>query len=92
MNYFAGVDIGSTTSKCVIIDENAEMLTFRRIATEFDRDVSGNKVFDEALADDIIAISRDFAIDARVVGRCEAAAPGEGNHLVITGEHGRFEY
>ena len=47
---------------------------------------------DEALADDIIAISRDFAIDARVVGRCEAAAPGEGNHLVITGEHGRFEY
>ena len=51
MNYFAGVDIGSTTSKCVIIDENAEMLTFRRIATEFDRDVSGNKVFAEALAD-----------------------------------------
>ena len=50
MNYFAGVDIGSTTSKCVIIDENAEMLTFRRIATEFDRDVSGNKVFAEALA------------------------------------------
>ena len=47
---------------------------------------------DKALADDIIAISRNFNIDARVVGHCQAAAPGEGNRLTITSEFGQFEY
>ncbi len=49
MNLFAGVDIGSTTSKCVLIDENGEMKVFYRDFTEFDRDLSGEKVLEGAL-------------------------------------------
>lgn len=49
MKLFAGVDIGSTTSKCVIIDENKEIQTFQLVFTEFDRNVSGNKVLNAAL-------------------------------------------
>ena len=47
---------------------------------------------DEELADDIIAISRSFDIDARIVGRCYDHDPGEGNRLTIISEFGRFEY
>ena len=47
---FAGVDIGSTTSKCVLLDEQGEERAFARIMTEFNRDVSGEKVLKEALA------------------------------------------
>ena len=43
MELFAGVDIGSTTSKCVLLDERGEMLTFQVVMTEFDRNVSGSK-------------------------------------------------
>jgi predicted CoA-substrate-specific enzyme activase len=46
---FAGVDIGSTTSKCVLIDENKNELAFSKIFTTYDRDESGNKVLDMAL-------------------------------------------
>ena len=49
MNLFAGIDIGSTTSKCVLIDENKEMKTFYRDYTQFDRDESGEIVFKGAL-------------------------------------------
>ncbi len=49
MNLFAGVDIGSTTSKCVLIDENKDMKVFYCDYTEFDRDVSGDKVLNGAL-------------------------------------------
>lgn len=49
MKLFAGVDIGSTTSKCVIIDENNKILTFQLLYTEFDRNVSGEKVLKVAL-------------------------------------------
>ena len=47
--YYAGVDIGSTTSKCVIIDDNEEMLTYQIIETSFDRDKSGQDVYEKAL-------------------------------------------
>lgn len=46
---FAGVDIGSTTSKCVLLDEQGKMVTFQVVPTEFDRNVSGDKVFSAAL-------------------------------------------
>lgn len=46
---FAGVDIGSTTTKCVVIDENEQILSFVRIMTEFNRNESGEKVLKEAL-------------------------------------------
>lgn len=49
MKYFAGVDIGSTTSKCVLIDEHGEIKKFVVEYTEFDRDQSGEKVFQRAL-------------------------------------------
>ena len=44
MKLFAGVDIGSTTSKCIIIDESGSVLTFQVLYTEFDRNLSGEKV------------------------------------------------
>ena len=44
MKLFAGVDIGSTTAKCVITDENDNMLVFEHIPTEYDRNVSGEKI------------------------------------------------
>ena len=49
MNLFAGVDIGSTTAKCVITDENDNMLVFEHIPTEYDRNVSGEKILKIAL-------------------------------------------
>ena len=41
------------------------------------------------LAEDIIAISKEFNIDARVIGRCEAY---EGKKLTIRSEYGEFIY
>lgn len=46
---FAGVDIGSTTSKCVLIDENENEQVFRLTYTEHDRNASGDKVMAMAL-------------------------------------------
>lgn len=47
--YYAGVDIGSTTSKCVIINDEGEMLSFQLVDTLFDRDKSGQIVYEKAL-------------------------------------------
>ena len=47
---------------------------------------------DEEIADDIIAISKSFNIDAQIVGRCYDHDPGEGNKLTIRGEFGEFIY
>lgn len=49
MNLFAGVDIGSTTSKCILIDENKDVKVFYKDYTEFDRNESGEKVLRGAL-------------------------------------------
>lgn len=54
---FAGVDIGSTTSKCVILDEKKEQKVFYRDFTLADRNASGDKVLDAAL--EHIGASRD---------------------------------
>jgi phosphoribosylformylglycinamidine cyclo-ligase len=43
----------------------------------------------EAIAADIIAISKSFGVDAQIVGRVEAS---ENTHLTITSEYGVFEY
>ena len=51
MKLFAGVDIGSTTAKCVLIDEEERELIFRYIHTEFDRNVSGEKILRLALGE-----------------------------------------
>ena len=42
-----------------------------------------------AIAQDIIAISKSFAVDAKIVGRVEVA---EQKRLTITSEYGVFEY
>ena len=47
--YYAGIDIGSTTSKCVIIDDDENMLAFQLIHTSFDREKSGQDVYYMAL-------------------------------------------
>ncbi len=47
--YYAGIDIGSTTSKCVIIDDNENMLSYQLIHTSFDREKSGKDVYHMAL-------------------------------------------
>ncbi len=46
---FAGIDIGSTTTKAAIIDRNFQILGFDIIHTSFDRDKSGNEVFERVL-------------------------------------------
>jgi len=46
---FAGVDIGSTTSKCILIDENKKMLAFHINFTGFNRNESGETVLKDAL-------------------------------------------
>lgn len=46
---FAGIDIGSTTTKAVLVDENENELTYQTIMTEFNRDASGEKVLKNAL-------------------------------------------
>ena len=43
----------------------------------------------EAIADDIIAISKSFHVDAQIVGRVEAS---DSKKLTITSEYGVFEY
>jgi (R)-2-hydroxyacyl-CoA dehydratese activating ATPase len=46
----AGVDIGSTTSKAVLIDGDGALLAFSIIDTKHDRDLSGEEVLALALA------------------------------------------
>lgn len=59
---FAGVDIGSTTTKCILLDENGEKKAFAHIMTGFNRNESGEKVLKEALdeagatTDDVVYI------------------------------------
>ena len=43
----------------------------------------------EAVAQDIIAISKSFNVDAQIVGRVEASAAKK---LTISSEYGTFEY
>ncbi|MDD4896316.1 MAG: acyl-CoA dehydratase activase, partial [Atribacterota bacterium] len=47
--YYAGIDIGSTTSKCVIIEDNENILSFKLIHTSFDHKKSGCDVYQIAL-------------------------------------------
>lgn len=44
---------------------------------------------DESIAKDIIAISKSFGIDAKIIGRVEAAAK---KHVTIKSENGEFSY
>ena len=46
---FAGIDIGSVTTKAVIIDEKGNIVTFQKIPTGFDRNKSGSDVMKLAL-------------------------------------------
>jgi phosphoribosylformylglycinamidine cyclo-ligase len=43
----------------------------------------------EEVANDIIAISKSFNVDAQIVGRVEAA---DSKKLTISSEYGTFEY
>lgn len=48
-SYYAGVDIGSTTSKAVILDGLMNMLSRAILFTSFDRDQSGREVLKKSL-------------------------------------------
>ncbi len=69
---FAGVDIGSTTTKCALIDESGELQSFHLSYTGADRSKSGNEVLDAALE----KIGADRSSVARVV------ATGYGRHIM----------
>ena len=45
---------------------------------------------EESVAESVMAVSRSFSVDARVVGRTEAAQGG--NRLVLRGEGGEYAY
>lgn len=47
--YFSGIDIGSTTSKCVLIDKDKKIIDFSIMYTSFNRDESGRLVLDNSL-------------------------------------------
>jgi predicted CoA-substrate-specific enzyme activase len=49
--YFAGLDIGASYTKCVVIDERAEIHRSAVTPTGFDFEESAKKVFDEASMD-----------------------------------------
>lgn len=95
MELFAGVDIGSTTSKCVLIDENKDMKVFFRDFTEFDRDLSGEKVLNGALGEIGESIENVRYIVSTGYGRKafrranmdipEIIAHGSGTHHVMPG-------
>ena len=44
---------------------------------------------DEAIANDLIAISKSFQVDAQIVGRVEASSQKQ---VTIKSEHGTFIY
>lgn len=48
--YFAGIDIGASYTKCVVIDETEEIRGFAVTQTGFDFETNARKVFDEASA------------------------------------------
>lgn len=48
---FAGVDIGSTTSKAAVIDSNGELIGTAIVDTSWDRNASGQAALNQALAE-----------------------------------------
>jgi predicted CoA-substrate-specific enzyme activase len=46
---FVGLDIGSVTSKALVLDDTDEVLSFSLIPTSYDREQCGRAVFDRAL-------------------------------------------
>ena len=46
---FLGIDIGSVTTKAVIIDEQGELLAFSMIPTSYDREKSGTEILELVL-------------------------------------------
>jgi (R)-2-hydroxyacyl-CoA dehydratese activating ATPase len=49
INLFAGVDVGSTTTKAVLVDEAGKVVKFEIIETKHDRNKSGEDVLAKAL-------------------------------------------
>ncbi len=48
---FVGVDIGSTTTKCAILDKDQNLLAFSIMDTGFDRNASGEEILAKALGE-----------------------------------------
>ena len=92
MKLFAGVDIGSTTTKCILLDEEKHILTFNFIPTEYDRNVSGEKILAQSLeavgasrADVVYIVSTGYGRKAFLCAGTdipEIIAHGVGTHFI----------
>ena len=57
MTYYAGLDVGSTTSKAVLLDESGSIKTYSIIRNSYDLGESGKNAFQKAL--DQLGLSRN---------------------------------
>lgn len=58
MKYFGGCDVGSTYTKCVILDENGKMVAHTTIRSKINSEASATLAMEETVAQvpDIITI------------------------------------
>ena len=68
-NFFAGVDIGSTTSKAVIVDDSMRIISQTLQFTSFDRGQSGREVLDNALKEEKLSFKALTYVMATGYGR-----------------------
>ena len=74
MNYFAGVDVGASTTKTVIIDKNKEILGYSVVDSGADFESAAEKAFAEAKKQGILVIGAHIeGTDRRIMG----ASPGD---------------
>ena len=50
MKYFGGCDVGSTYTKCVIIDENGKMVSDVTLRSRINSEISAKEALDEAIS------------------------------------------
>ena len=50
MKYFGGCDVGSTYTKCVIVNEKGEMVSDVTIRSRINSEISANEALDLAVA------------------------------------------
>ncbi len=77
MTYFAGIDIGSMTTKCVIVDESGEMVATAVVPTGARVSVARDAVIGAAIANAKIERDQLATLIATGYGRKRADADGE---------------
>lgn len=77
MTYFAGIDIGSMTTKCVVVDGSGEMVASAVVPSGARVQVARETAIDAAVAAGGLARSQLLTLIATGYGRKRAAADGE---------------